>query len=63
MNVNVLTKNDPPYNSVFGTYTLRGFQVKVTRADGPPPGVWYKPEDFEPWLPQPSDPTPRMEVL
>lgn len=62
MNVNVLTKIDPPYNDVVGTVTLRGFQVKVSKADGPPKGVWYKPEQFKPWLPEPSDPTKRVEV-
>ena len=30
-------------NDVVGTYTLRGYLVKVSRADGPPPGVWMKP--------------------
>lgn len=25
MNINVLTKNDEPYNPEYGTYTLRGF--------------------------------------
>jgi hypothetical protein len=62
MNVNILTKNDPPYNDVAGTYTLRGFLVRVSKADGPPPGVWYKPEEFTPWLPQPSDFTQQEEV-
>lgn len=57
MNVNVLTKNDAPYNPEFGTYTLRGFTVKVTKADSAPEGVWYKPADFTPWLPVPSDET------
>lgn len=61
MNINVLTKNDPPFNDVVGTYTLRGFQVKVSRADGPPEGIWQKPEDFKPWLPEPSDPTKLVE--
>lgn len=51
MNVNVLTKSTAPYNDVVGTYTLRGFQVKISRADGPPEGVWTKPEDFKSWLP------------
>ncbi len=50
--VNILTKGDPPYNPEFGTYTLRGFLVKVTKAaEGAPAGVWTKPEDFKPWLP------------
>ncbi len=53
-NVNILTKNDPPYNPEVGTYTLRGFQVKVYKApEGAPEGVWQKPEEFEAWLPQP----------
>ena len=55
-NVNVLTKNDPPYNREIGSYTLRGFQVEVTKSTRPE-GVWYEPTDFEPWLPQPSDNT------
>ncbi len=57
MNVNVLTKSDAPFNDVVGTYTLRAFLVKVSRADGPPEGIWTKPEDFKAWLPQPSAPT------
>jgi len=65
MNVNVLTKNDAPFNDVFGTYTLRAFLVKVSKADGPPKGVWYKPADFKPWLPDLGDatnPTKQVEV-
>ncbi len=62
MNVNLLSKNDPPYADMVGTYTLRGYQVKVSRADGPPKGIWQKPEDFKPWLPEPSDPTKAVEV-
>ncbi|NTV89542.1 MAG: molybdopterin oxidoreductase, partial [Clostridiales bacterium] len=50
MNVNLLTKATAPFNDVLGTYTLRGFQVKVTKADGPPAGVWLKPSQFKPWL-------------
>lgn len=57
MNVNILSKSDPPHNDVCGTYTLRGYQVKIYRADGPPPGIWQEPEDFKPWLPQPTEPT------
>lgn len=55
MNVNMLTKEDAPFNDVVGTYTLRGFLVKVSKADGPPEGIWTKPEEFKQWLPQPSD--------
>ncbi|AGY74842.1 molybdopterin-containing oxidoreductase family protein [Clostridium autoethanogenum] len=58
MNVNVLSKSTAPFNDVVGTYTLRGYLVKISRADdGPPKGVWTKPEQFKAWLPQPSDPT------
>lgn len=56
MNVNVLTKNDPPYNDVYGSYTLRGFQVKVSKAEKPE-GVWFDPKDFTPWLPEYTDET------
>lgn len=61
MNVNCLTKNDAPFNDVVGTYTLRGFQVKISKADKAPDGVWYKAKEFEPWMPEPSDPTPVPE--
>jgi anaerobic selenocysteine-containing dehydrogenase len=54
MNVNVLTKADAPFNDVVGTYTLRSFLVRISKADGPPAGIWQKPEDFRPWLP-PAD--------
>ncbi|HHT17441.1 MAG TPA: molybdopterin-dependent oxidoreductase, partial [Papillibacter sp.] len=54
MNVNVLTSAGAPYNDVVGTYTLRGFQVKVYKAEGPPEGVWQKPEEFRKWLPLPE---------
>ena len=61
MNVNILSKNDAPFNDVVGTYTLRGYLVKVSKADGPPAGVWLKPEKFKKWLPEPSEPTPLMD--
>ena len=57
VNVQVLAKSDPPYNDIFGTHTLRGFQVKIYKADGAPEGVFTKPEQFKIWLPQPSDRT------
>ena len=58
MNVNVLTKNDPPYNPEYGTYTLRGFQVKVSPSDDEIlKSVWTEPEQFNAWMPAPSDPT------
>ncbi|MGG0717236.1 molybdopterin-dependent oxidoreductase [Robertmurraya massiliosenegalensis] len=62
MNVNVLSKISAPFNDIVGTVTLRGYQVKVSKADGPPKGVWYKPEEFKPWLPEPTDPTELVEV-
>ncbi len=57
MNVNVLSKNDAPFNDVCGTHTLRGFQVKISKADGAPEGIWSKPEDFKPWMPTVSEQT------
>lgn len=52
MNVNVLSRSDGPYNPEFGTYTLRGYQVKISKAqEGAPEGIWTKPEDFAPWMP------------
>lgn len=60
-NVNVLTKNDAPFNDMVGTYTLRGFQVQISKADGAPEGIWQKPQDFKPWMPEPSDTTPNVK--
>lgn len=54
VNVNVLTKATAPFNDVVGTYTLRGFQVKVYKAEKGPEGVWTKPEEFKTWLPIPT---------
>ena len=51
MNVNILTKNSAPFNEVFGSYTNRGFTVKIEKADGPPPNVWTEPKQFEPFMP------------
>ncbi|AKL93931.1 anaerobic dehydrogenase BisC [Clostridium aceticum] len=62
MNVNMLTKEDAPFNDVVGTYTLRGFLVKVSKADAPPEGIWTKPEDFKQWLPRPVDSTEEVKV-
>jgi len=55
-NMNVLTKNSGFYNPEFGTYTLRGINVKVAKASKPE-GIWYDPADFKPWMPTPSDNT------
>ncbi len=60
MNVNLLSKSDAPSNDVVGTYTLRGYQVKVSKADGPPEGVWLEPRDFRPWLPEAMEHTPEL---
>ncbi len=54
MNVNLTTKADAPFNDVVGTYTLRAYLVKVSKAEGAPEGVWTKPEQFAPWLAQPT---------
>ncbi len=62
VNVNVLSDNTPPYNEVVGTYTLRGYQVRISKADSAPEGAWTKPEQFKPWMPQPSDPTKVPEI-
>ncbi len=49
-NVNVLTKNDAPFNEVYGSYTNRGFTVKIEKSEKPA-NVWVSPEEFEPFLP------------
>ncbi len=56
-NYNVLSRNDAPFNDEFGTYTLRGFQVKITQVDANPYDIWTEPEQFSAWLPEPSDTT------
>ncbi len=61
-NVNVLTSAEGPFNDVVGTYTLRGFLVSVTPAEGPPEGIWTNPEDFAAWLSKPCDSTPEVAV-
>jgi len=61
MNVNALSRSDGPYNEVVGTYTLRSYAVKIYKADGPPEGVWLKPEEFQPWMPEYSKPTKDVE--
>ncbi|MBR2836164.1 MAG: molybdopterin-dependent oxidoreductase [Coriobacteriales bacterium] len=57
MNINVITKNDAPYNPEYGTYTLRGFTVNIRKAEGAPEGVWTEPEQFAAWLPEVTDET------
>ena len=53
-NMNVLTKNTGHFNPEIGTYTLRGISVQVSKGERPE-GIWYEAEDFEPWMPEPSD--------
>lgn len=61
MNVSVLARSRAPYNDVFGTYTLRGYLVKVYPApEGAPEGIYLDPKDFKPFLATPSDPTADM---
>lgn len=56
-NINVLTENfidyegdEMPYNHVFGSYTLRGFTVKVEPGQKPD-NIWLEPKEFEPFMP------------
>lgn len=56
-NVNVLSREQGPYNDIFGTYTIRGYRVKIYKAEGAPKGVLERPEEFKQWLPEPSDRT------
>lgn len=49
-NLNVLTKNDAPFNEVFGSYTNRGFTVKIEKSEKPS-NVWVEPHEFEPFMP------------
>jgi len=57
MGVNVLARSQGSYNGVFGTYALRGYLVKISRAEGPPEVVWVEPESFKPWRPKSYEPT------
>ena len=49
-NVNVLTKNSAPFNEVYGSYTNRGFTVRVKKGEKPA-NVWVEPKEFAPFLP------------
>lgn len=60
MNVNMLSRSEGPYNRVVGTYTLRGYLVKISPAHEAPEGVWTKPSDFRKWLPEYSDSVPEL---
>jgi hypothetical protein len=47
--VNILTKNTAPFNEVYGSYTNRGFCVKVEKTTRPE-RVWVEPKEFEPLM-------------
>ena len=49
-NINVLTKNTAPFNEVFGSYTNRGFTVRISK-DKKPDNVWVEPKEFQPFMP------------
>lgn len=49
-NVNVLTKNDAPFNEVYGSYTNRGFTVNIEKSEKPE-NIWIEPTEFAPFLP------------
>jgi anaerobic selenocysteine-containing dehydrogenase len=49
-NVNLLTKNTAPFNHVYGSYTLRGFTVKIEPSTKPD-NIWTEPKEFEPFMP------------
>lgn len=49
-NINILTSSSGPYNEVFGSYTLRGFQVNI-KPTSKPENVWVEPKEFEPFMP------------
>ncbi len=49
-NINVLTKASAPYNGAIGSYTNRGFTVKIEKGTRPD-NVWVEAEQFEPFLP------------
>lgn len=51
MNVAMLINEQGPFASIIGACTYRGFQVKVSKADSAPEGVWTEPEQFREWLP------------
>ena len=55
-NINILTDNyidsdvEKPWATVYGSYTLRGFQVKVEPGKRPD-NIWVEPKEFEPFMP------------
>ena len=51
-----LARRVGPYNPSIGSYTLRGIQVEIQKAEKPE-GIWYEATDFEPWMPKASENT------
>lgn len=49
-NINVLTKATDEFDECFGSYTLRGFTVKIEKGERPD-NVWVEPEEFRPFMP------------
>ena len=44
------TKKKNPWNLVYGSFTLRGFTVKIEKSEKPA-NVWVEPKEFEPFMP------------
>ena len=42
------TKN--PWNLVYGSFTLRGFTVKIEKSERPE-NIWVEPKEFQPFMP------------
>ncbi len=55
-NYNALARREGPYNPSIGSYTLRGIGVEIAKSSKPE-GIWYEPQDFEPWMPQATENT------
>ena len=49
-NVNVPTRDDASFNEVYGSYTNRGFTVKIEKSERPA-NIWVEAEEFEPFMP------------
>lgn len=56
--VNQVSKVGGAWDEMHGTYALRGFTVKIEEDPDFVPKGWTRPEQFEVWLPEPSDTTP-----
>lgn len=56
MNMQNMASAEPPFCPESGSYTLRGFQVKIEKGSRPE-GCWVEPKDFQPWMPVPTEST------